>query len=988
MAITDNLIYYWPMEGDVGDYILTKFDTQEYKALTVRNEQLGSSYKNNGKIYNRIQFLGGIGGYDTAGPNPSFYQGMTLTTSNIFLTKTTNTITCSFWFRLEYSLDLKQGLMGVEDVWKLIYNPVLPGLQFSVKNTTTSLYNTIDVEFTNGPVLDTWYMCAIRWNGSGQVMQVSLYDADETLINTSETVSGYGTSASSGFELFHIGSTTDDILGYLNLAGSICNLAFWDRVLSNAELDSLYNTGDGLVINTHSVIPILTDVKSHWVLTNSGSGSKVDEIGSNDLTNVDVTDDVFPGSCLGNGISGYETKSPTTGIMNDTSIGTVSWTNLNNVTTSNNVYSVAGLFANGSANGSYYLKCRDFAFAIPTGATIDGIKVEVQKFDTLIYDNAVRIMKGDVIGSTDKSSPDPWPASSTYISYGGENDLWGESWSPSDINSSGFGFAISAKTESAPEDAYIDHIRITVYYTEYVSGEGDSTGFVYLDGASDTDIQLSPGDEDFGFSCWFNVTSLPVGNSQIIAGKWATKYFWYKNIEYFNHLTATTNNDEWVLWISREIGDFYNIHFTMYGLENGDTSKGCIRTISHYYSPSPADISSFLGNNFISITGYKEVVSDTNPDIQSYTCVMRINGDIKVSRTDMFGSVASNTSVDFIDPAGNADFEIGSIDPVPFDDISGYDVEVCNFYGIINKATFWKRKLTDVDHATLYNYQGSLPLIDSSPCPLFIHGIDDLSGNIVLYTHGTNEPTATITLFMPGQFTSGIMPLFVHGNTTQVDSIDLYLYGNTESTNSMTLFLDASPVIEGVPPYIFPLFIKVDDWITGNNDSIPLYMFATTEDGVYDNMSLFLEVGESFSTYTNEMNLFMLVPTTGSLNSNMFPLYINVESNASSSITLYVQNDYTSGNMPLYTKGKGFGTERRFGSNGWYPVKNQMNLFINRPDEVAGMTLFLQASDGVGTRTAPLYTFGAYASNENIDLVIPNVTDDINKTMKLFVFGF
>jgi hypothetical protein len=95
-----------------------------------------------------------------------------------------------------------------------------------------------------------------------------------------------------------------------------------------------------------------------------------------------------------------------------------------------------------------------------------------------IVDNAVRIVKSGTIGSTDRSSGTNWPQTFGYTSYGGSSDLWGETWTPSDINSSDFGFAISAIGEGPNTTAQVDNVRITVYYSgpsEVISYANNST---------------------------------------------------------------------------------------------------------------------------------------------------------------------------------------------------------------------------------------------------------------------------------------------------------------------------------------------------------------------------------------------------------------------------------------------------------------------------------------------------------------------------------
>jgi hypothetical protein len=95
-----------------------------------------------------------------------------------------------------------------------------------------------------------------------------------------------------------------------------------------------------------------------------------------------------------------------------------------------------------------------------------GIVVEIERKASgasVAQDNRVRIVKGGTIGTTDKASGSAWPTIDAYASYGADDDLWGETWTDSDINDSGFGVALSA-IGLGNGQASVDHIRITVYY--------------------------------------------------------------------------------------------------------------------------------------------------------------------------------------------------------------------------------------------------------------------------------------------------------------------------------------------------------------------------------------------------------------------------------------------------------------------------------------------------------------------------------------------
>ena len=150
-------------------------------------------------------------------------------------------------------------------------------------------------------------------------------------------------------------------------------------------------------------------------------------------------------------------------VVNDTSTGTLNWTNPGNATSSNN----ADAFASAESATTRFLKATGFGFSIPAGATIDGIVVEVEKAsDEGCVDDEAFIVKGGTIGSTNRKLSGNWPASDTYKSHGlFQTDSWGESWDSDAINASDFGFVISAALGGDPAAAYVDHIRITVYYT-------------------------------------------------------------------------------------------------------------------------------------------------------------------------------------------------------------------------------------------------------------------------------------------------------------------------------------------------------------------------------------------------------------------------------------------------------------------------------------------------------------------------------------------
>lgn len=142
-----------------------------------------------------------------------------------------------------------------------------------------------------------------------------------------------------------------------------------------------------------------------------------------------------------------------------------SWINPSNSISSDNQYAIATFPTNGDY--SDYLQVTDFGFNLPASSVILGIVVDVERNGDRVKDNQIRIVKGGVIGNTDRSLTSNWPNTDAYAQYGGTTDLWGETWTHTDINATNFGFAISASRVGGGQGnaiASVDHVRITIHY--------------------------------------------------------------------------------------------------------------------------------------------------------------------------------------------------------------------------------------------------------------------------------------------------------------------------------------------------------------------------------------------------------------------------------------------------------------------------------------------------------------------------------------------
>lgn len=111
------------------------------------------------------------------------------------------------------------------------------------------------------------------------------------------------------------------------------------------------------------------------------------------------------------------------------------------------------------------LQLTNYGFAIPSTAVIDGIKVDVTHAEQQASTYAYLIKTGGVHAGNQKDTSAPFVTPATRT-VGGANDLWGASWTPADINNSGFGIELNSTETHDPADSdyWVDACRITVYW--------------------------------------------------------------------------------------------------------------------------------------------------------------------------------------------------------------------------------------------------------------------------------------------------------------------------------------------------------------------------------------------------------------------------------------------------------------------------------------------------------------------------------------------
>ena len=183
-----------------------------------------------------------------------------------------------------------------------------------------------------------------------------------------------------------------------------------------------------------------------------------------------------------------------TNIGEDQTVGTYSWTNPDNIKTQNDTDAGA---TTGNAT-SYYITADTFSFTITNGATIVGV---VAEYDTsLINDvdcsfNSVKLIENGSVAGDEHASDDSWNNGDdldAYQVFGGATELWGLTLSEAEVEANDFGVAMAVAINGNRGSCAVDHVRMTVYFTEppaapdaptSVTLTPSSTSLIVLDGA-------------------------------------------------------------------------------------------------------------------------------------------------------------------------------------------------------------------------------------------------------------------------------------------------------------------------------------------------------------------------------------------------------------------------------------------------------------------------------------------------------------------------
>lgn len=165
------------------------------------------------------------------------------------------------------------------------------------------------------------------------------------------------------------------------------------------------------------------------------------------------------------------TATPGTCVNANNPSGTVNWGTPGNAQAQDGTSTTAGLSNNQITN---YLQCSDYGFTVPAGATINGITVTVRRSTNNTGGNprdfSVQLLKSGTLQTTNKASASTYPTTLTNVSYGATNDLWGNTWTPADINDSGFGVSFATRRDGGggTRTISVDIISVDVTYSDNI----------------------------------------------------------------------------------------------------------------------------------------------------------------------------------------------------------------------------------------------------------------------------------------------------------------------------------------------------------------------------------------------------------------------------------------------------------------------------------------------------------------------------------------
>lgn len=246
-------------------------------------------------------------------------------------------------------------------------------------------------------------------------------------------------------------AVTVNVNGVLGIEGVPASTAYLDYVANSAS------DGSGSDVTANVSITFTQSASGQYFYTQTNTSASTVYLTKFIIRAVPILD--------GSGTSpGTALLSAPTG-SNDTTVGTVAWTNPTNITSTNNVYATSVLTAGQTSN---YLFVKAFGAGVPSNATINGVAFEVECKAAVQTTQVIsgRILKAGVPETTVTRTV-VVGTTEAYKILGASDDVWGTTLTPETVNNSGFGVALYFSAALA--DTYsVDHVKMTVYFETQV----------------------------------------------------------------------------------------------------------------------------------------------------------------------------------------------------------------------------------------------------------------------------------------------------------------------------------------------------------------------------------------------------------------------------------------------------------------------------------------------------------------------------------------
>lgn len=334
------------------------------------------------------------------------------------------------------------------------------------QGTTTGANSNLNLSGSIGFTPTTWLYVVMRYDGA-------YIDVFVNNVLLTHTLIGLLIDNGAGAQRFKVNGNPWDNnrLG----AAKYDNVAVYSYALSNSEIANNYTqsyTYEGITVSENVSININVSLNVSDTVITTESSNVINYLDISISDTITITE----GPLTIADIPGGNTADTSPGLITSVSAGGMPWrTPYTNMYTRNGVSQFTDAAIDGASD---IARGSSFGFNIPEGVTITGISLTVARPGTggatPYYDNIASLYKSDgtlTVNKVTGASIGGGPSVKTFT-YGGSTDLWGESWTPADINSPEFGFAYSIRWGGFGDtgNGRFDGGSITVYYAGVVGG--------------------------------------------------------------------------------------------------------------------------------------------------------------------------------------------------------------------------------------------------------------------------------------------------------------------------------------------------------------------------------------------------------------------------------------------------------------------------------------------------------------------------------------